>query len=391
MKSPRRPARPGKSRGFASKGASLTRAIQPHLPWARPHFWGRERRYVMDALDSSWISGGPYVDRLERELRTFHGSKHCLSSSNGTTALHMAYLALGIGRGDEVVVPGYGFQAAANVAIHVGAKPVFADVDPATWCMSVKTMERVLTKRTKLVVPVHTYGNLCAMDDIVALARRRKVALVEDAAESFGSRWRGRMCGTFGDIGTLSFQATKTISTGEGGAVVTDSQELHDRMWLYRNHGMKQRRYWHELAGHNFRLTNLQAALGCAQFEQLPRITTARRRMDRLYRRNLTAVDGVILQHYQAEVDAVVWAIAVKLDAGAYPQGRDAVMTQLLKAGIETRPGFYCPSAMTHLYRSRRLPVSEELSQWIISLPSIPTMAAGEIARVCTTLAGLRR
>jgi perosamine synthetase len=379
----------------AGKQASVkarTKAGKPQpLAWARPDFWGRERRYVLDALSSSWISGGPYVERLERELRAFHGVEHCLSSSNGTTALHMAYLALGVGRGDEVVVPGFGFQAAANVAIHVGARPVFADVDPATWCMSAETMERALTRRTKLVVPVHTYGNLCAMKDIVALARRRGVAVVEDAAESFGSRWEGRMCGTFGDIGTLSFQATKTISTGEGGAVVTDSQELHDRMWLYRNHGMKQRRYWHEVAGHNFRLTNLQAALGCAQFEQLSRITAARRRMDRLYRRGLAGVDGVTLQHYPAEVEAVVWAVAVRLDPRAFPKGRDAVMAQMGKAGIETRPGFYCPSAMTHLYRTRRLPVSESLAQWIISLPSIPTLAAGDIARVCATLAGLRR
>jgi perosamine synthetase len=389
MKQQRKPMRAATRK--RAKPVSKAGMPAPTLPWARPDFWGRERRYVMDALDSTWISGGPYVDRLERELRGFHGSRHCLSASNGTTALHMAYLALGIGRGDEVVVPGFGFQAAANVAIHVGARPVFAEVDPATWCMTAETLERVLSKRTRLVVPVHTYGNLCAMDGIVDLARRRRFAVVEDAAESFGSRWRGRLCGTFGAIGTLSFQATKTISTGEGGAVLTDDQELHDRMWLYRNHGMKQRRYWHEVAGHNFRLTNLQAALGCAQFERLPRIAVARRRMDRLYRRHLSACTGVVQQLFPPEVDAVVWAIAVRLDPQAYPQGRDAVMKQMLAAGIETRPGFFCPSAMTHLYRTPRLPVCEGLSQQIISLPSIPTMAAGDIARVCATLAGLRR
>lgn len=361
------------------------------LPWARPDFWGKERRYVIDALESSWISGGPYVERLERELGSFHGSRHCLSASNGTTALHMAYLALGIGRGDEVVVPGFGFQAAANVAIHVGAKPVFADVDADTWCVTAESLERVTTKRTKLVVPIHSYGNLCPMPRIIAWANSRGLPVIEDAAESFGSRWKGRLCGTFGVIGTLSFQATKTISTGEGGAVLTRSSELYDRMWLYRNHGMKKRRYWHEVAGHNFRLTNMQAALGCAQFEKFRTIAAARQRMDRGYRRRLGRVDGMSLQVYASEVDPVVWAIAVRLDPSAFPRGRDEVIAQMLAVGIETRPGFHCASEMTHLYTTKRLPVAADLAKQVISLPSIPTLTAGDIDRVCATLEGLRR
>lgn len=361
------------------------------IPWARPEFWGREERYVVDALRSTWISAGPYVDRLEDKLAEFHGIDHCLTSSNGTSALHMAFLALGIGNGHEVVVPGFGFQAAANVAIHVGATPVFADVDPYTWCVTADSIDAALTRRTKAVVPVHTYGNVCPMEEIVRLARRRGLAVIEDAAESFGSRWRGRLCGTFGTIGTLSFQATKTISTGEGGAVLTRDRKLQERMWLYRNHGMKRRRYWHELAGHNFRLTNLQAALGCAQFEKLRTIAAARRRMDRSYRRRLARMSGVALQRYPGEVDPVVWAVAVRLDPRAYPQGRDAVIAQMKEGGIETRPGFHAPSEMSHLYKTRRIPESENLARQVISLPSIPTLNEDEFDRICGTLESLRR
>jgi perosamine synthetase len=369
----------------------MKKRSRPAIPWARPEFWGREERYVVDALRSTWISGGPYVDRLEGELANFHGVDHCLTSSNGTAALHLAFLALEIGRGHEVVVPGFGFQAAANVALHLGARPVFADVDPRTWCVTAETIEARLTTRTRAIVPVHTYGNVCPMEDIVPLARRRGIPVVEDAAESFGSRRIGRRCGSFADIGTLSFQATKTISTGEGGAVLTSSRKLYERMWLYRNHGMKRRRYWHEVAGHNFRLTNLQAALGCAQLEKLPSIAAARRRMDHSYRRRFSRMSGVTAQLYPPQVDPIVWAVALRLDARAYPQGRDAVIDRMSEAGIETRPGFHAPGEMKHLYRTGPLPESAELARRVISLPSIPTLVDEEIDRVCDALERLRR
>jgi perosamine synthetase len=369
----------------------MKKPSRPAIPWARPEFWGREERYLVDALRSTWISGGPYVDRLEAGLAAFHGVDHCLTSSNGTAALHLAFLALGIGRGHEVLVPGFGFQAAANVALHLGARPVFADVDPGTWCVTAESIEARLTSRTRAIVPVHTYGNVCPMEDIVRLARRRRIPVVEDAAESFGSRRSGRRCGTFGDLGILSFQATKTISTGEGGAVLTSSRPLYERMWLFRNHGMKHRRYWHEVAGHNFRLTNLQAALGCAQFEKLNRIAAARRRMDLAYRRRFARISGIAPQHYPKPVDPVVWAVAVRLDPRVYPQGRDAVIRQMGKAGIETRPGFHAPGEMKHLYRPGRLPESDALARQVISLPSIPTLDDGEIDRICVALARLRR
>ncbi len=362
------------------------------IPWASPVFWGNERRFVEEALSSTWISGGPFVDRLEQEIASMCGKQRALSASNGTTALHMIYLGVGIGPGDEVIVPGFAFQAAANVAIHVGARPVFAEVDPSTWCMTAAAVERCITPRTKLVVVVHTYGNLASTDEICTLAEQRGIMVVEDAAESFASRHRGRLAGTTAPIGCFSFQATKTITTGEGGMVITDSEEYFERMRLYRNHGMDRVRYWHELAGHNFRLTNLQAALGCAQLEHLPTIVSERKRVHRQYLARLSDTPGVTLQHFPAEVDAVLWAVALKLNPLAYPQGRDAVIEQLLKQGIETRPGFYAASLMDHLYKDcPPLPICEELSRQIISLPTFPTLTEEQIDTICNALIGVRR
>jgi perosamine synthetase len=361
------------------------------IPWASPHFWGNEQRYVVDALQSNWISGGMYVERLESDFSKYCNTSYAVTASNGTTALHMAYLALGIGRGDEVIVPGFGFMAAANVAIHVGAKPVFTEVDVDTWCMTAASIEKCLTPKTKAIVPIHTYGNVCDMDPILDLANRHGISTVEDAAEAIGSKYRDRTAGTLSKIGAYSFHATKTIATGEGGAAVTDDAELHDRMKLYRNHGMSSRRYWHDVAGHNFRLTNMQAALGCAQLENIDIIRAQRNRVYVGYRGLLDDIEGLQFQHYPSYVEPLVWAVAVRLDAIAFPQGRDMVIEQLRDMQIETRPGFYSASMMKHLYEADDLPICEDLSRQVLSLPSFPMLTNEEIEYVCSSLASLRR
>ena len=363
----------------------------PSIPWATPVLWGREEALVVDALRSTWISGGPYVERFEKELTGLLGVRFGCAVSNGTAALHCAYLALGIAAGDEIIVPGFAFMAAANIALHLGAVPVYAEVDGATWCLSADTIEPKLSPRTRAVVVVHSYGNMCDMEPILALARRAGVPVVEDAAEAFGSSHRGRQAGALGTIGVYSFHATKTITTGEGGLVVTNDPRLNDRVALYRSHGMlRKRHYWHELPGHNFRLTNLQAALGCAQLEKLDVIRRERARVHERYRAVLSRLEGVTLQRFAPGVDAVVWATAIKLDPAAFPQGRDAVMEQMQGVGIETRPGFYAASTM-ELYRAPALPVCEELSRQVISLPTYPTLADAQIDSICAALSGIRR
>jgi perosamine synthetase len=359
------------------------------IPWAKPVLWGNEREHVLKALESTWISGGPYVEELEHRLATMCDMPHAAAVANGTAAVHLAYLGLDIQPGAEIVVPGFGFQAAANMALHMHARPVFAEVDARTWCVTAGTIEPCITPRTAAIVVVHTYGNVCPMDEINELAARHKLPVIEDVAEALGSRYQGRQAGSFGTIGCFSFQATKTITTGEGGMVLTRDAALHQRMALYRSHGMLKRRYWHEVPGHNFRLTNLQAALGCAQLDHLPAILAERERIHASYVAHLGNQPGITLQCFPEPVEPVVWAMACRLNPAWFPQGRDSVMEQMRAAGIETRPGFYSPSHQP-IYETPPLPISEQVSAEMLSVPMYATLPDEAIAYICRTLVALR-
>ena len=361
------------------------------IPWAKPDFYGNEKSFVNQALSSTWISGGSFVKLIENEVAKLTNSKFALSTSNGTTAIHAVYLALGISPGDEVIVPGFGFLAAANIAIQMGAKPVFAEVDSETWCMNSTSIEKCLSSKTRAIVPVHTYGNICEMGGIMELAQKNNIPVIEDAAEAFGSKYKGNWAGSIGDIGTFSFQATKTITTGEGGMIITNGKDLNNRMSLYISHGMLRKKYyWHELPGHNFRITNLQAALGCGQLEHLDEIAKERKRVHKTYKRVLENEDGITLQKFGTDVEPILWAFAVKLDPKAFPQGRDAVIGQMKEKQIETRPGFYPPTLMKQLYNSGPLPVCEEIGLNVISLPTFPSLSDEQICFICESLLNLK-
>jgi perosamine synthetase len=361
------------------------------IPWAKPSFWGKETEYMVEALQSTMISGGPFIEKLERQFSEIFNTKYVLSTSNGTASLHLAYLSIGLQPGDEIIVPGFAFMAAANIALHMKLKPVFAEVDPNTWCLTAPEIEKKITARTRAIVPVHTYGNMCPMPAIMELAKGKGITVIEDCAESLFSRYAGRYCGTFGDVNTFSFHATKTITTGEGGLVVTEDEDIYRKMLLYRSHGLLQRgRYYHELPGHNFRLTNLQAALGCAQLEQRERIVSERRRVHRQYKKHLAGKEGITLQEFEPNVDPILWALAARLDERAFPQGRDGVIEQLRERGIETRPGFIASSLMK-IYEPHRLPISEAISQAVISLPTFATLTDEQIQAICTQILRLKR
>ena len=366
--------------------------IQKLIPWAEPVYWGNERGYVMNALDSTWISGGHYVDELETQFANWSSCHSALAVSNGTSALQLAFIGAGICPGDEVIIPGFCFLAAANVALNMGAVPVFADVDPKTWCVTADNISKVITSKTKAVVPVHTYGNSCEIDKIVDLCNRQNIVVIEDTAESLGTRYKDQLTGTFGDINTFSFHATKTITTGEGGMVVTNDASMSKKMALYRSHGMDKTRYFHDVPGLNFRLTNIQAALGCAQFEKIGEIFEARERVYLKYKEILSSVDGIELQEYNQEVAPVVWVIAVKLSTNFYPQGRDDVMIDMKNLNIETRPGFYPPSAMRHIYtvKDSNIPNSNLLGSTVICLPSSPNITNQTIDYICKSIISLR-
>jgi perosamine synthetase len=322
-------------------------------------------------------------------MAAFLGCKHALTVSNGTAALHLAYMGLGLKPGDEIVVPGFGFLTAANIALQLNLRPIFCDVDSQTWCMSAADVTAVLTRNTRVIVAVHSYGNVCDMVELVALGRERGIIVIEDTAEALGSSFAGKPAGSFGAINTFSFHATKTIATGEGGLVATNDDKAAQMMRLYRNHGLRrERHYWHEVPGHNFRLTNLQAALGCAQLEYIDQIIEERRRLFTCYEHRLSAIPGVTLQRFTIGAHPLVWTVAVRLSPDVYPQGRDAVLATMAKAGIETRPGFQPPSEMAY-FSPTKLPVSETLGRWVLSLPLYPTLRSDDIERVCDQLARL--
>ena len=257
--------------------------------------------------------------------------------------------------------------------------------------MSAEDVARRITRKTKAIVPVHTYGNVCDMDALIHIASQHNIPVIEDSAESIFSKYNGKYAGTMGNISTFSFHATKTITTGEGGLAVTNDEELNRKMRLFRSHGMDRSKkyYWHELHGHNFRLTNIQAAIGVAQLEEKESIIAERKRAYNSYVALLEDVEGVSLQKFHANVDPVVWAFGIMINKERFSQGRDKVIEQLREKNIETRPGFYTPSMM-NMYQCQPMPVCESVSKHVICLPFYPSLNDEAIAFICNELINLQ-
>jgi len=357
------------------------------IPVYRPAVGARERELVLDCLDGGWISSrGRHVAEFERQFAARTQAGHATAVCNGTVALHLAMLALGIGPGDEVIVPTLTYVASANAIRYVGATPVFADADPATWQIDPDDVARRITGRTRAILAVHLYGQACDMQRLVAIADRSGSLLIEDCAEAFGTLVRGRHVGTFGQVGTYSFYGNKTITTGEGGMVVTGDPALHDRMVRLKGQGLAAgREYWHDIVGYNYRMTNLCAAIGLAQLEQADHFLTRKRAIARRYAEGLGGT-GLVMQ---AEDDASLhswWMCSVLVPEAA---ARDPLRAHLAAAGIETRPLFAPVHAMPMYRRSgERFPVAEDLSARGVNLPSWPGLTDGEIDEVIERCAG---
>ncbi len=363
------------------------------IPWAKPDYYGYEKKYINQALKSSWLSDGKFVKDLENKVCKFVNSKFAISVTNCTSAIHLSYLALGLKRGDEIIIPGYGYLAAANIALQMELKPVFADVDQETFCVTSKSIEKKITKRTKLIIVFSTYGNICDLDAIIKIAKNKKICVLEDAAESFGSTYKNKKSGTLTDIGTYSFQATKTITTGEGGMVVTNKDKnFIAKLKSYRSHGVKDKRYYHYFPGHNFRLTNIQAAIGCAQLKKINEIIIKRKKIYNSYFNFFKNIEGLKLQMFTPKVKPVVWTFAIVLDPKAFID-RDKVMKIMKTKGIETRNGFYSPNLLP-LYKKfqiSNLINAETLSKNIICLPFYTSIKEREIEYISKTLLSLKR
>jgi perosamine synthetase len=367
---------------------------EPFLPVAAPIIGDREIACVTDAIRSGWVSSiGPYIDRLEVEFARYIGVKHAVAVSNGTVALHLALHAMGVGPGDEVIVPDLTFAATAHTVLQTGATPVFADVSPETWCIDPRAVECALTDRTKVIVPVHLFGHPADMPALSALARRRGIRVLEDAAEAHGALVQGTKVGALGDVGAFSFYGNKLMTTGEGGMLTTSDDALAQRCRFLKDHGMStERRYFHTELAFNYRMTNLQAALGVAQLEQLEGFIEKKRQIMGWYREALAGVPGVTLNPEREGVRNVYWMASVVLGE-AVPLMRDEVCARLKVRGIDTRPFFVPMSALPHLARSRRVgvssegcPVSAQLSERGLNLPSGCGLTRDDVARAAGAL-----
>jgi len=362
------------------------------IPVFAPWLSDNVRRYVLDCVDTGWISSlGEYVPRFEREFARFCEAEHAVAASNGTTALHLALAALGVGPGDEVLVPDLTFVATANVVRYTGATPVLVDSHPVTWTLDPADAARKVTPRTRAVIPVHLYGHPADLDPLRELAARHGVAVVEDAAEAHGARYKGRRVGALGRVGAFSFYGNKIITTGEGGILVTNDAALAERARFLRDHAMDPvRRYYHPEIGFNYRMTNIQAAIGCAQLEQAETILERRKTIAAAYQAGLAGIPGLVLPPAEAWAENVYWMYSVLVEP-AFGPDRDAVREGLRAAGVDSRP-FFVPLHELPPYRTAgRFPVATRLARTGINLPSGTGLSAEEIATVCRALAGLAR
>lgn len=357
---------------------------RPVINLYRPDLSGNERKYVLECMDSSWISSnGTFVSRFEEAVAEVTGASHAIAVSNGTVALHLSLHALGIGPGDEVIVPAFTYIASVNAIAQTGATPVFVESCPHDWLLDPVDVARKITSRTKALVVVHLYGAICDMTALCALAEKYDLAIVEDAAEALGCTLNDRHAGTFGTIGTFSFFGNKTVTTGEGGMLITDDARMADRLRLLKGQAQSpDRRYWHVEMGFNYRMTNICAAIGVAQIERLASIITRKRAIAAQYRRLLCDA-RVKFQERSRDVRSSEWLVSVLLPDGL---DRDYVMQFMSMNAIETRPVFCCAHHMPMYAAPLHLPVADEISRRGISLPSYPQMTEGDVERVCNAL-----
>lgn len=356
------------------------------IPVYQPQLDGNVSTYVNECLSSGWISSrGEFISRFEEAFAQYVGAEAATTVSNGTVAIHLALEALGIGPGDEVIVPSFTYIASVNTIIQSGATPVFVDSLTETLQVNPALIEGAITPRTKAVMAVHLYGHPCDMDAIVAICRDRKLFLIEDCAEGFGSRWKGQHVGTFGDAATFSFFGNKTITTGEGGMVLARDPEVMERCRRLKSQGVSPtREYWHDMLGFNYRMTNIQAAIGLAQLERADGFLASKTKLAETYAERFASLP--VRSHVPVgEVTHSYWMCSLLVDDSKI---RDDLRAHLSRANIETRPFFAMAHHMPHCRTDQILPVGEDLSARGINLPSYPCLTSEQIERICESVSG---
>lgn len=348
------------------------------IPISKPYIGEEEKQLVMEVLNSGMLVQGPKVAALETRFAEISNVKHAIATSSGTTALHIALLAHGIGPGDEVITTPFTFIASASSVLFTGAKPVFVDIDEETFNIDPALIEAAITPRTKAILPVHLYGYVCDMDALQAIAEKHNLVIIEDACQAVGATYKDKVAGSFG-TGTFSLYATKNVMSGEGGMITTNDDNFAEKCKLLRSHGMKVR-YYHDMLGYNFRMTDLHAAIGLAQMERLAPFTEKRRSNARFLSEN---INSVITPKVKEGYGHVWHQYTIRVDGG---RDRDAAVKKLAEGGVGT--GIFYPvpahqqSYIVEMLGSVHLPVAEKLAKEVISLPVHPQLSQADLETI---------
>jgi perosamine synthetase len=356
-----------------------------YIPVTNPFFDENEIELLNECIISGWISsGGVYVNEFEKIVAKHTGTKYAISCSSGTSGLHLALMAHNIGPGDEVIVPSLTFIATANAVTYTGAKPIFVDSDLKNWNIDPKLIESSITDKTKAIIPVHLYGLPADMDAINHIAKKYNLIVIEDASEAQGAKYKNKMVGTLGDAAVFSFFGNKIITTGEGGMIVTNNQAIAEKCEILRDHGMsKSKRYWHNELGYNYRMTNMQAAIGVAQMKKIGRIIKKKRRIASEYKKNLKSIPGIIFPAEEAINENVFWLFTIVIDENSFGMSSNDLMYRLKEYNIDTRPIFYPLHTQPIYNNNQSLPKAEKIHAGGVTLPSAYDLKDDEIKKIC--------
>lgn len=351
------------------------------IPVSQPKLSQLEVDYVTDAVKSGWVSSlGEYIDAFEKKFAEYCGTQYAVSVSNGTVGLHLALKALGIGEGDEVIVPDLTFVATANAVVMAQGTPVMVDVCRDSYCIDPAEIIKAITPKTRAIIPVHLYGHPANMPEIMKIAHEHNLHVIEDAAEAHGASMKGVRVGAFGDCGVFSFYGNKIITSGEGGMITTNNFDFYTKARLLRDHAMsKEVRYWHTEVGYNYRITNLQAALGLAQLEQIGDFIEYRNNLLQQYREELKPAG--IECNPSVNADPVNWMVCAVVDR-LDRNGRDKVIGYMREQGVDARP-FFFPMTMMPMYSHKNNTVSYKLSECGFNLPTFVGMTEDQVSKSC--------
>jgi perosamine synthetase len=348
------------------------------IPIYKPYLDHSERELVNECIDSTWISSkGSFIDQFEQSTKEYTKAKYCTTTSSGTTALHLAMLALDIKKGDEVITTNFTYVASTNAILYTGAKPVFCEINDTDFNIDVESIERKITSKTKAILYTNVYGFLCNYDKLKHISSKYGVYLVEDAAESFGASYKNKMSGTMGDISTFSFFGNKTITTGEGGMVLCNHKKHYDKIIKLKNQGNSDRTYFHDVLGYNYRMTNIQAAIGLAQLNKIEKIISLKRKVFETYYKLLNKK-----VRFFKELDMTqpsYWMIPIIFKDITQ---KKKVELELLKNNIETRP-FFTPVDTLPFYKDSDCKKAKKIFELGLLLPSYPGLTQKDQLKIC--------